>query len=78
MKKYFLVVISLITIATVQAQDLLDSFIKLLTDVKAAKEIVIKDSKEVKDIFVATTDSLYNYYQNDSIKIINLIKDIKQ
>ena len=78
MKKYLLVVISLVTIATVQAQDLLDSFIKLLTDVKAAKEIVIKDSKEVKDTFVATTDSLYNYYQNDSIKIINLIKDIKQ
>lgn len=77
MKKYLLVVISLVTIATVQAQDLLDSFIKLLTDVKAAKEIVIKDSKEVKDIFVATTDSLYTYYQNDSIKIINLIKDIK-
>jgi len=76
MKRLILIIIGLFTIITSQSQDIFDKVIKLLKDCKETKEIIIKDSKELKETFNTTIDSIKTSYPSVN-SVFNKIIDKK-
>lgn len=78
MKKSLMLLLVSITLATesLYPQDILDKLIKVLQDIKEAKEVITEDSKDLKETVIQYTDSLQDYLKNDTTIVPSNIKKL--